>query len=391
MNSQKSSTKEKSIKKALKKAASASRRNMNDKWYKETKVEFGNVTKFYQITKEIGRGAYGVVYEAFMLHPETKEVTNKRVAVKMFYNTLYPQLVLMELYFLQLVKDAPWIVRLQNFMYENNQYFAITDYYNSIHFEKIMHPVGTPLAPTGTILAPMIEIKSYVYALLKGLASLHSLGVVHRDIKQANFLYDPETKKGVIIDFGLAEISAEMRAKVVKDEEELPRKEVYKKIIDLQKKVGENKIGTEGFMPPEQVLKKERQSYGVDIWSAGVIFLEFLTAKHTLFKNLRLRREKQGNQQQEPVEYCISLLCCLALIFGKKKVLDMARQCGFKVVLPNDIQEEQLPWRDIVYHAEFDDNTMDLLDKMLKLNPDERISSRDALLHPFFDEVRRDD
>jgi cell division control protein 7 len=35
---------------------------------------------------------------------------------------------------------------------------------------------------------------------------LKDLGIYHRDIKPGNFLYNPETKKGMIIDFGLAEI-----------------------------------------------------------------------------------------------------------------------------------------------------------------------------------------
>ena len=43
-----------------------------------------------------------------------------------------------------------------------------------------------------------------------GLKNLKDLGIYHRDIKPGNFLYNPETKKGMIIDFGLAEIDPEM-------------------------------------------------------------------------------------------------------------------------------------------------------------------------------------
>lgn len=42
--------------------------------------------------------------------------------------------------------------------------------------------------------------------LLIGLKNLKHLGIYHRDIKPGNFLYNPQTRKGVIIDFGLAEL-----------------------------------------------------------------------------------------------------------------------------------------------------------------------------------------
>jgi cell division control protein 7 len=42
--------------------------------------------------------------------------------------------------------------------------------------------------------------------LLKGINCLKNIGIYHRDIKPHNFLYDKFRKKGIIIDFGLAEI-----------------------------------------------------------------------------------------------------------------------------------------------------------------------------------------
>jgi cell division control protein 7 len=38
------------------------------------------------------------------------------------------------------------------------------------------------------------------------LKNLKELGIYHRDIKPGNFLYNPDTRRGLIIDFGLAEI-----------------------------------------------------------------------------------------------------------------------------------------------------------------------------------------
>lgn len=50
--------------------------------------------------------------------------------------------------------------------------------------------------------------------LLIGLRNLKELGIYHRDIKPGNFLYSPETRRGMIIDFGLAELDPTYIAKL---------------------------------------------------------------------------------------------------------------------------------------------------------------------------------
>ena len=52
----------------------------------------------------------------------------------------------------------------------------------------------------------MQDIKDYLQELLKALLILKQNGIYHRDVKPGNFLYNPETKRGILIDFGLSEI-----------------------------------------------------------------------------------------------------------------------------------------------------------------------------------------
>ena len=46
-----------------------------------------------------------------------------------------------------------------------------------------------------------------MYILLNSVDHLAEWGVMHRDIKPNNFLYDPATRTGLLIDFGLSEIA----------------------------------------------------------------------------------------------------------------------------------------------------------------------------------------
>lgn len=62
--------------------------------------------------------------------------------------------------------------------------------------------------------------------MLKGLNQLKSMGIYHRDIKPLNFLYNMAKKKGIIIDFGLAEVDRDYFEMVIK-----------KKFEELQKKM----------------------------------------------------------------------------------------------------------------------------------------------------------
>lgn len=51
-----------------------------------------------------------------------------------------------------------------------------------------------------------MDIKYYLYELLKALKVLKDIGIFHRDVKPGNFLYNPTTREGHLIDFGLSEL-----------------------------------------------------------------------------------------------------------------------------------------------------------------------------------------
>ena len=53
---------------------------------------------------------------------------------------------------------------------------------------------------------PILQIKLYMYQLLRSLAYIHSIGICHRDIKPQNLLLNPATGVLKLCDFGSAKI-----------------------------------------------------------------------------------------------------------------------------------------------------------------------------------------
>ena len=49
-------------------------------------------------------------------------------------------------------------------------------------------------------------VRTYMRELLKAVAYLEEMHIVHKDIKPDNFLFDRSTGKGTLIDFGAAEL-----------------------------------------------------------------------------------------------------------------------------------------------------------------------------------------
>ena len=65
----------------------------------------------------------------------------------------------------------------------------------------------------------IVDVKHYMWCLLKAVEHLSNHGIMHRDIKPANFLYDKESRTGLLIDFGLSELQLNQNWKPIFNEE----------------------------------------------------------------------------------------------------------------------------------------------------------------------------
>ncbi len=101
-------------------------------------------------------------------------------------------------------------------------------------------------------LLPVPQVLSIVARVADALAYAHKQNVVHRDIKPANIMYEPETDTVKVTDFGIA------------------------RITDSSKTKTGLVLGTPSFMSPEQIAGK-RVDGRSDLYSLGVMLFQMLT------------------------------------------------------------------------------------------------------------------
>eukprot|EP01117_Protostelium_nocturnum_P015640 TRINITY_DN607_c1_g1_i3.p1 TRINITY_DN607_c1_g1~~TRINITY_DN607_c1_g1_i3.p1 ORF type:complete len:396 (+),score=128.86 TRINITY_DN607_c1_g1_i3:168-1355(+) len=191
------------------------------------------------------------------------------------------------------------------------------------------------------------EVKCLMIQLLSAMAHLHENWIIHRDLKTSNLLYN---RKGIlkVADFGLAR------------EYGSPLKPYTPTVVTLW------------YRAPEVLLGSKTYTPAVDIWSIGCIFAEFLTKQPLL----------PGRTELEQLDKIFSLLGTpnektwpgiSSLPGGKRLNLNRTNVGNLRQHLGLPITEA----------------CEDLLKKLLTLDPEQRPTAAEALLHPYFQEHPR--
>lgn len=190
--------------------------------------------------RAVGAGSYSTVCEASNDRGEKKAI--KRI--KFRNNPSGRSKILRELTFLSLANHPNVLSLLRFTMHSDGSAYVAhiwTEFFDHDLYQRMK---ASPLKNE--------EIKSIIYQILGGLNYLHSMNVVHRDIKPQNILVDAELKIK-IADLGLARVILESDDGTDKDLS--------------------NYVVTRWYRAPE-VLKGEKYGAKIDIWAAGCVFAE---------------------------------------------------------------------------------------------------------------------
>jgi casein kinase II subunit alpha len=69
----------------------------------------------------------------------------------------------------------------------------VFEYINNMHYRRLFERFED------------FDVRYYMYQLLRALDYCHSQGIMHRDIKPQNIMFDYDTKQLRVIDWGLAD------------------------------------------------------------------------------------------------------------------------------------------------------------------------------------------
>jgi len=112
------------------------------------------------------------------------------------------------------------------------------------------------------------QLKLFSRHILQGLKTLHDMGIIHRDVKPSNIIYDDEQNVYKLIDFGVATKYS--------SSSQLNKIETINHHCDSDTL---SLVGTPGYISPEMYdclycLNKNNYTNSVDIFSFGITLLE---------------------------------------------------------------------------------------------------------------------
>ncbi len=199
----------------------------------------------YQVEREIGRGAMGLVYLA--KDPRIgREVAIKTMALSSEFEGT--QLAEVKERFYREAETAgrlnhPNIVHVYDIGEEQELAYIAMDYLRGDNLGKFTRPKS---------LLPIKEVLTIAEQVAEALAYAHKKNVVHRDIKPANIIYDRSEGVVKVTDFGVACLT------------------------DSSKTRTGTVLGSPSYMSPEQVAGK-RVDGRADIFSVGVTLFQLAT------------------------------------------------------------------------------------------------------------------
>lgn len=293
--------------------------------------------KNYGLVKHIGAGTFGVVSK--MLDNRTKKhVATKRVK-------LGPDGTNRELQMLLELKHPNCIsVKSSYYSEDTNQAGEVSKHLNIV-MDYIPDNLFTIIQHYYKAKANFPETLAMVYSfqLYRCLHYLQTKRIIHRDIKPQNLLVDTKSQQVYFCDFGSA-----------------------KKL--LQKEGNQTYICSRYYRAPELLAGNQMYDFSADMWSVGCVHAEIYFGIPVFI----------GTSTKDQCDK----ICEVLGPPDAKELKSIGERFEYdpKIVKGISMKKKLL--------GKASPSAIDLIAKVLQIDPEKRLKPIDALMHPYFDPIR---
>ena len=358
-----------------------------------------NLGPRYDLTRKIGKGTYGSVFEA----RDTQ--SGEKLAIKnvksIFEDETEAKHMLREICIMRTL-NHPNIVKIKDIILPPN-----SENYNNVYIAMEFADADLKKLCKSPTYLDHSQVRFLIYQAICGCRYMHSANIMHRDIKPANILINSNCSLK-ICDFGLSRSYNRLNQNFEQTYENCKRESME---IDEDMGRGTKKMSriltghvvTRWYRAPEVILMEREYGKEIDVWSLGCVFAEMLgmirenipqyVERTPLFPgrscfplspDLSTNEMKAGypcaeNDQLSLIFHIVGTQQDFSFISDPKAKRYVE---AFPQTKPKDLKE--------IFPA-ITANEMDLLLKMISFNPKNRISLDQALNHPYFFPVRNPD
>ncbi|XP_075792621.1 cell division cycle 7-related protein kinase isoform X3 [Pelodiscus sinensis] len=231
----------------------------------------------FKIKEKIGEGTFSSVYLATA---QLQGGCEEKMALKHLIPTSHPLRIAAELQCLTIAGGHDNVMGVKYCFRKNDHVVIVMPYLEHESFLDILNSLSFE------------EVREYMFNLFKALRRIHHFGIVHRDVKPSNFLYNRRLKEYALVDFGLAQGTPDTKIellRVVQSESQQESCSQYKPHLTLGNTVSVS------IMASRQIAPQSASKTSHDKWCCSLSQMQIKQGKEGKVESFSPMLPREGS------------------------------------------------------------------------------------------------